>query len=466
MSELFRGALEALREDATPDDVGAALDQHLRSYDFDREAARCLFRELGSSTPAPLLVSLWACLQQRGLAGLGVAKAAIAASRRCSDWGAALEIFDGMLASRVAADCSMFSATMTACEKGSAWANALGLLDKMVSARVELNLITYNVAVSACVKGAKWVQALRLLGEMTASRVDVNGGLLGSTINTCRTASSWGQACLLLERERWRLLDGAAPSMPALDSPRTLWRRGANLFPLVLLQRPGILAVLKPANTISERLIEQVGTALSKVGVTCVSRLDEKASGVLMIALGSPGSPASNYVMAQFAGRLAMKTYQCLCSGEMPGALGNKAVLSARLSVEQVNAAVPSQRSQVRVSHAGGQEACTSLVVKAFYHLREDDGTPGGSFTYLEVRPITGRTHQIRVHLASIGKPVVCDYNYNRDEHDSDSVWCPRLFLHCSRVALHDADGKFCSAKAPLSVDLIIALTRLETYHR
>jgi 23S rRNA pseudouridine1911/1915/1917 synthase len=79
--------------------------------------------------------------------------------------------------------------------------------------------------------------------------------------------------------------------------------------------------------------------------------------------------------------------------------------------------------------------------------------------TLLEASPITGRTHQIRVHFASVKHPVVGDAVYGRR-----STLVDRQFLHAWRLTLcHPADGREMSFEAPLADDLREALERLGT---
>jgi 23S rRNA pseudouridine1911/1915/1917 synthase len=75
--------------------------------------------------------------------------------------------------------------------------------------------------------------------------------------------------------------------------------------------------------------------------------------------------------------------------------------------------------------------------------------------TRLEVRLLTGRTHQIRVHLASIGHPIAGDPVYGR----RGDVVSPRPALHAQRLSfLHPDDGRRCDFESPLPADLTVAL--------
>merc|ERR1712187_102313 len=77
------------------------------------------------------------------------------------------------------------------------------------------------------------------------------------------------------------------------------------------------------------------------------------------------------------------------------------------------------------------------------------------------VQIVTGRKHQIRVHLSSSGYPVVCDWRYGREHISSDLEWCSRNFLHRYRLAFEDLAGVKQVVVEPLTPDLRDALRAL-----
>jgi len=94
-----------------------------------------------------------------------------------------------------------------------------------------------------------------------------------------------------------------------------------------------------------------------------------------------------------------------------------------------------------------------------FYQTLETLRTPWGILTLLAIKPVTGRTHQIRVHLASAGHPVVGDSHYGRKE----KAGCPRLFLHAHQLGLsHPRDGRRLEFTSPLPDDLSNYLENLQ----
>lgn len=111
-----------------------------------------------------------------------------------------------------------------------------------------------------------------------------------------------------------------------------------------------------------------------------------------------------------------------------------------------------------------GLEACTRFkVLGAFSEVSTAGGVDQGGveelgiFSLLQVRPLTGRTHQIRCHLASIGRPLVADRTYGGPKPG----WCRRLFLHCHRLSLQDLAAASFEPEAPLPKDLVECLGRL-----
>lgn len=99
----------------------------------------------------------------------------------------------------------------------------------------------------------------------------------------------------------------------------------------------------------------------------------------------------------------------------------------------------------------GGQAALTLFEVLERYHLAEKE------LILLKVMPKTGRRHQIRVHLASLGRPLVGDLTYG-----AASLVSPRLFLHCHRLSFLDSKGERFQVEAPLPQELLDVLRGLE----
>lgn len=160
-----------------------------------------------------------------------------------------------------------------------------------------------------------------------------------------------------------------------------------------------------------------------------VHRLDKDTSGIMAIALNQE---TFNYLKKLFQSRQIKKTYLALVWGVVPQKSGtiNKPLGIKSGSVKRSVTA----RKMVK-------EAVTDYkVIKRF-----DD------FTMLEVTPRTGRTHQIRVHLASIGHPIVGDKLYGRKIIPKNLT---RQFLHAEAIEFTLPNGQRFKAAADLPQDL------------
>ena len=168
-----------------------------------------------------------------------------------------------------------------------------------------------------------------------------------------------------------------------------------------------------------------------------VHRLDADTSGVMVIGLDEPTVQA---LQRLFKRRAITKEYLALVSGHMPL---DRAIIDAPLGRD------PQARTRMAVVAEGGREARTAIRVRE--HL------PGASL--LEVELLTGRTHQIRVHLAAVGHPVVGDRTYGPRR---DGFGARRQMLHAWRLTLtHPATGMVLQCEAPLPDDFRLLLERL-----
>jgi len=168
-----------------------------------------------------------------------------------------------------------------------------------------------------------------------------------------------------------------------------------------------------------------------------VHRLDKETSGVLVVALNLP---AYEELQRQFRSREISKSYLALVEGRMPRKEGVIDWSIGRHSKHGDKMSIKTRRPK---------KAVTQWEVK--------EELPG--FSLLTVRPLTGRTHQIRVHLAASGRPLIGDARYGRIKTD---VPCPRLFLHANTLELtHPTSGERCVFTAPMPPDLEEYLSRL-----
>ncbi|TET57687.1 MAG: RluA family pseudouridine synthase [Dehalococcoidia bacterium] len=166
-----------------------------------------------------------------------------------------------------------------------------------------------------------------------------------------------------------------------------------------------------------------------------VHRLDKDTSGLIVIA---KNDFAREYLVAQFKGRAVTKGYLVLVKGRLSP---EQAIIEAPIGRD------PHSRRRMAVVETG-KEATTQYRVRKYL----DD------YTLVEVTPVTGRTHQIRVHLSAIGYPVVGDPVYG-----VRSAYLKRQFVHAYRLGFRlPSTNEYREFTSPLPVDLERALEYLD----
>jgi len=204
-----------------------------------------------------------------------------------------------------------------------------------------------------------------------------------------------------------------------------------------------------------------------------VHRLDKNTSGLILVAKNDRAHAALG---AMFAGRRIQKTYVALVHGSVAR---DKGTIGAALS-----------RDPVRRTRMTTRPTPYARSAVSHYEVLRRLATRFGKFTLLSVRIETGRTHQIRVHMASIGHPVVGDTLYGataqlRDEMaphrtsksarpgtgatpsnftpQPESLHLGRNFLHAASLEFaHPLTGRPLRFEAPLPLELTSLLGRLE----
>jgi 23S rRNA pseudouridine1911/1915/1917 synthase len=162
-----------------------------------------------------------------------------------------------------------------------------------------------------------------------------------------------------------------------------------------------------------------------------VHRLDKDTSGVMLVA---KNSPAQINLAQQFKSHSVSKAYLVLVKGKLTPEEG---VIEADIGRD------PRDRKRMAVVDKGREARTEYSVIKYI-----------GDYTLLEVRPETGRTHQIRVHLAAIGFPVVGDRVYG-----IKSPFLSRQFMHASRLGFKlPSTGEYVEFRSELPPDLEQAL--------
>lgn len=215
---------------------------------------------------------------------------------------------------------------------------------------------------------------------------------------------------------------------------------------LVAVHKPAGLAAI-PGRGETDSVLEQLAATLglphkgdADPRVRVVHRLDKDTSGVMLFA---KDKDAQRHVSHQFQNNTVEKEYLAICAGQAPAKEGD---------IEKPICVNPSQKTKMMVSEAHGRAARTAWRVEGAY----------GWFTLIRAFPKTGKTHQIRVHLKSIGLPLAVDPLYNparggkteglflsqfkRDYRptagEEERPLIARLTLHAEKLRFMNLDGQ------------------------
>ncbi|MDP8955448.1 MAG: RluA family pseudouridine synthase [Actinomycetota bacterium] len=209
---------------------------------------------------------------------------------------------------------------------------------------------------------------------------------------------------------------------------------------LVVSKPAGLLSHPTPSvrtGTLVNRLLGRrtslsTGSGPDRPGI--VHRLDAGTSGLMVVA---KNDQAHRALSEMFRRHRVERAYLALVRGVVP---------HDRFRIE---APLGRERARIRVQAVTGKEAATDVEVR--------DRLPRS--TLVEARPRTGRTHQIRVHLSSVGHPILGDRTYGGGGTDAVKLGLTRPFLHSWRIAFeHPITGDRISAEDPLPKDLQDAL--------
>jgi 23S rRNA pseudouridine1911/1915/1917 synthase len=240
------------------------------------------------------------------------------------------------------------------------------------------------------------------------------------------------------------------------SSPPPLRASPEDIPLVVLYEDADVIAIDKPAGmavhagagirsgTLVNALLHRFG-ALSRAGGEdrpgIVHRLDRYTSGVLLIARHDAAHRA---LAEQFSSRSVEKVYLALVHGIVKFDEGR---------IDKAIARDPIRRVRMTARLGSGRSALTEYrVLRRF-----------ARFTHLEVRIGTGRTHQIRVHLASIGHPVAGDTLYGAPAKVEGMQALGRYFLHAHRIRFaQPSTGKPVMVESPLAPGLRAWMEALE----
>ena len=224
---------------------------------------------------------------------------------------------------------------------------------------------------------------------------------------------------------------------------------------LIALDKPSGVAV-HGGSGVSFGVIEQLRQARPQARfLELVHRLDRETSGILLVA---KRRSALTRLQDQFRDRETGKTYLALALGRWPG---NRKVIDLPLH-KYLQADGERRVKVVERDDPDGMRSITLVKVARRLALQglqaPASGAPGGGeASLLEVTIRTGRTHQIRVHLASQGHPIAGDDKYGDFDANRSlqKLGLRRMFLHAWRLQFdHPASGERIALESPLPADL------------
>ena len=229
----------------------------------------------------------------------------------------------------------------------------------------------------------------------------------------------------------------------------------------ILLENDRFIAINKPAGLLSIPDREQSQPSLKDLlmarfgSIFTVHRLDKDTSGIILFARDEA---THKYLSQLFEGRQVEKYYRGIVHGNPAE---KKGTIDAPISEHPVH-------KGLMVVHRNGKQSVTEYEVIEAHR----------SFSLLQFHLITGRTHQIRVHMKNIGHPLACDElygdgkpvllssikrNYKLSKHDEEErPMLNRLALHSFRLKFTDIDGKVIDLEAELPKDMRALLQQLK----
>jgi len=217
---------------------------------------------------------------------------------------------------------------------------------------------------------------------------------------------------------------------------------------LLVVNKPSGMVVDRAATTKKivtlEDWLAKQGRSKGLVRQGIVHRLDKETSGLVVVA---KTREVMGELQSQFKERQVKKTYLALVHGQVRPKKGKiKAPISRN----------PFNRKKFGV-FVGGKAAETDYEVEEEYRYQ------GKDYGLLRLKPKTGRTHQLRVHLRHLGQPIVADELYaGRKTARNDRRWCERLWLHASQLELQQPfKKKKMVFKVKLAADLEVVLKKI-----
>jgi len=206
-----------------------------------------------------------------------------------------------------------------------------------------------------------------------------------------------------------------------------------SLADLVLKEYPLLKEVGEP--------MEFRGKRVMRPGI--VHRLDKDTSGLVVVAKDQATFLS---LKRQFQAREVKKTYLALAHGSMKDDKGR---------IDRPLGRSPKNFREMS-AHKSARGTLRDAVTN--YRVIGRFAAEGAEFSYLELTPETGRTHQLRAHLKFVNHPIVCDPLYAGKR--GCALGLSRLALHAARLEFRLPDGRTITAEAPLPADLATVLPK------
>jgi len=184
-------------------------------------------------------------------------------------------------------------------------------------------------------------------------------------------------------------------------------------------------------------------------------RLDAQTSGVLLCAKSYVGA---YWIRLQWCAYAVDKEYVALVHGWVPPETRE---IHGRIRVDKKKA--PNSRRTISTICSvapNGKPSFTEVYTLSHLERAVENGEPE-KYSLVVLKLHTGRTHQIRVHMQSIGHPLVCDSKYGQEMYAADQTWCERNFLHTYHLGFNDTpDEPAVSAQPGKPVDMLCPLPK------
>jgi len=216
------------------------------------------------------------------------------------------------------------------------------------------------------------------------------------------------------------------------QKPQISVKRMADFLANAIFEDENLIAINKPSGLATQGgsgIEISVDDFISEKKWQLVHRLDKDTSGILLVA---KNAKTAELLTAAFKNKTINKTYLALVCGIPKKSAG---VINIPLRKK-----VLGKNEKMRPDYDEGKEAITEFKVLEVYES-PSASLENGECTLLELKPLTGRTHQLRVHCKEMGHPILNDIKYGGKGVARKDI-CKRLCLHAYRIEIADYFGK------------------------